>query len=167
LVLTHVNPYTGLALKDDPFYMEAILSMSPPFSRGLANRTFPALLGRTAKVVHGMGGNPFDGAQGRWQDYPLQIRLGNPEIIADPEPGKRRQFPSFPASGSHQDQPGNESLLEKVKPPRLAVGSNMGMPTLGNIKSDSVMDFMDTHAYWDPPQIWNIEAAGPTWPSRR
>ncbi|HUO57335.1 MAG TPA: hypothetical protein VMV05_04070, partial [bacterium] len=50
-----------------------------------------------------------------------------------------------------------KSFLAKLSPHALLTGSNMGLPVLGNVKSDSTMDFMDTHAYWDHPQIWNIE----------
>ena len=42
-------------------------------------------------------------------------------------------------------------------PHGLLSGSNMGLPVLGDIQANAQLDFMDTHAYWDHPQIWNVE----------
>ncbi len=50
-----------------------------------------------------------------------------------------------------------KAFQQKLSPHALLTGSNQGLPILGNIRSDAALDFMDTHAYWDHPQIWNIE----------
>ena len=52
-----------------------------------------------------------------------------------------------------------KDFLKPLSPHALLAGSNMGMPVLGNTYGDSVMDFQDSHGYWDYPQ-YEVTTAG-------
>ncbi len=149
MLLTHVNPYTGMALKDDPVYVgNEIVNESSIFC-GFGEQNFPQPFwdelqkmyeawGGTGKITH----FKFD-----WDGQKL-LPTQNPEN-AD----SSLKFLLETVVKSNLEM---KAFLRKVSPHALLTGSNMGLPVLGNVKSDSVMDFMDTHAYWDHPQIWNI-----------
>ncbi len=152
LLLTHVNPYTGLALKDDPVYVgNEIVNESSIFS-GFWEQKFPQPfwddLQAQYKAWGGHGGITrfrFD-----WDDVSLKPTL-NPENEA-----QSLRFLLRMVVKSNREM---KDFLKPLSPHALLSGSNMGMPVLGNTYGDSVMDFQDSHGYWDYPQ-YEVTSAG-------
>jgi hypothetical protein len=149
-LLGHVNPYTGMALKDDPAYVgNEIINESSIFC-GFGEQKFPEVYwDELQKLYSAWGGH---GKITRFKfDFETQklVPVQNPENA-----GESLKFLLLEVIKTDQDM---KSFLARLSPHALLTGSNMGLPVLGNILSDFTMDFMDTHAYWDHPQIWNIE----------
>ena len=149
-LLSHVNPYTGLALKDDPAYVASeIVNESSIFS-GFGEHKFPeAYFQQLQRRFEAQGGQgelsrfKFD-----WETQKL-VPLRAPE---NAEASLRFLYKLVAASDLDM-----QAFLKKLAPHALLTGSNMGLPVLGNLRSDALLDHMDTHAYWDHPQIWNVE----------
>lgn len=156
-LLTHVNPYTKLALKDDPVYVASeIVNESSIFS-GFGEQSFPKPFQEelqrmftewagTHSIKLRAGGKitrfKFD-----WNTQKL-LPMENPENEA---PSLKFLLETLLKSNREM-----KAFLKKVSPHALLAGSNMGLPVLGAIRGDAELDFMDTHAYWDHPQIWNV-----------
>ncbi len=149
MLLTHVNPYTGLALKDDPVYVgNEIVNESSIFC-GFGEQKFP---------------QPFwDELQKMYQDWGGKGSITHFAFDFDTQKLKATLNPENEAKSLQfllQEQVKTDlemkNFLAALSPHALLTGSNMGLPVLGNIYSDAQMDFMDSHAYWDHPQIWNI-----------
>jgi len=148
-LLTHMNPYTGLALKDDPVYVgNEIVNESSIFCN-FGEQKFPQpFWDELQKMFEAWGGKgPITHFKFDWDSQSLKA-VENPEN-ADAS----LKFLLHTVLKSNLEM---KAFLAKLSPHALLTGSNIGLPVLGNIKSDSVMDFMDTHSYWDHPQIWNI-----------
>jgi hypothetical protein len=149
-LIGHVNPYTGMALKDDPTYVgNEIVNESSIFS-GFGEQAFPEVYwDELQKMYEAAGGKgkitrfKFD-----WETQKL-VPTQNPEN-ADAS----LKFLLDQVTKANLDM---KAFQTKLSPHALLTGSNMGLPVLGSIRSDAALDFMDTHAYWDHPQIWNIE----------
>ncbi len=149
-LIGQVNPYTGMALKDDPAYVgNEIVNESSIFS-GFGEQKFPEpYWDELQKLYERWGGKgeitrfKFD-----WETQKL-LPVANPEN-AD----QSLKFLLHEVTKTDLEM---KAFQRKLSPHALLTGSNMGLPILGNIKSDAALDFMDTHAYWDHPQIWNIE----------
>src|SRR5581483_2680446 len=149
-LIGHVNPYTGMALKDDPAYVgNEIVNESSIFC-GFGEQKFPEpYWDELQKFYSAWGGKgkitrfKFD-----WETQKL-LPVQNPEN-AD----MTLQFLLQEVTQSDHEM---KAFQKKLSPHALLTGSNQGLPVLGNIKSDAGLDFMDTHSYWYHPQIWNIE----------
>ncbi len=149
MLLTHVNPYTKIALKDDPVYVgNEIVNESSIFC-GFGEQNFPQpFWDELQKIFEAWGGKgPISHFKFDWDTQKL-VPTQNPEN-ADVS----LKFLLETVMKSNLEM---KAFLKKISSHALLTGSNMGLPVLGNVKSDSIMDFMDTHAYWDHPQIWNI-----------
>lgn len=149
-LLGHVNPYTKLALKDDPIYVgNEIVNESSIFS-GFSEQKLPesywAELQQMYKAWGGKG--KMSRFKFAWETQNLQP-LNNPE---NADASLRFLYDTVAKSNLEMKE-----FQRGLSPHALLAGSNMGLPVLGNLKSDALLDFMDTHAYWDHPQIWNIE----------
>jgi len=148
-LIGHLNPYTGMALKDDPAYVgNEIVNESSIFS-GFGEQKFPDVYwDELQKFYEAWGGHgkvtrfKFD-----WETQKL-LPMANPEN-AD-------ESLKFLLAEVEKTDAQMKAFQKKLSPHALLAGSNMGLPILGNIHSDAGLDFMDTHAYWDHPQIWNI-----------
>ncbi len=149
MLLIHENPYTRLALKDDPVYVgNEIVNESSIFC-GFGEQKFPQPFWDELQLDYKVWGGPgtithfkFD-----WDTQRLKAAL-NPE----------NEGPSLKFLLQEQAKTNKEmkDFLTPLSPHALLTGSNMGLPVLGNIYCDSLMDFMDSHAYWDHPQYWNV-----------
>ena len=148
-LLGHKNPYTGMALKDDPAYVgNEIVNESSIFS-GFGEQKFPEVYWKELqKLYSAWGGHGeitrfnFD-----WDSQKL-VPLANPENAAE-----SLKFLLAEVTKTDGEM---KAFQEKLSPHALLSGSNMGLPVLGAIRSDATLDFMDSHAYWDHPQIWNV-----------
>jgi len=149
MLLTHVNAYTGMALKDDPVYVgNEIVNESSIFC-GFGEQKFP---------------EPYwDELQGMYQAWGGKGKItrfkfdwDSQKLVPVRNQENEEQSMKFLLKTVMDSNLEMKAFLKKISPHALLTGSNMGLPVLGNLKSDSVMDFMDTHAYWDHPQIWNI-----------
>ena len=148
-LIGHVNPYTGMALKDDPAYVgNEIVNESSIFC-GFGDQKMPdPYWDELQKLYSAWGGQgkitrfKFD-----WDTQKL-LPTQNPEN-ADAS----LKFLLYEVTKTDGEM---KAFQRKLSPHALLTGSNMGLPVLGNIKSDATLDFMDSHAYWDHPQIWNI-----------
>jgi hypothetical protein len=149
MLLTHVNAYTGLALKDDPAYVgNEIVNESSIFC-GFGEQKFPdPFWDELQKQYQAWGGHglitrfKFD-----WDSQKLLPTL-NPE--------NEKESLKFLLQTVVKSNREMKKFLAPLSPHALLTGSNMGLPVLGSIESDSVMDFMDSHAYWDHPQYWKM-----------
>jgi hypothetical protein len=148
-LLGHVNRYTGMPLKDDPAYVgNEIVNESSIFS-GFGDQQFPDYYwDELQKFYTAWGGHgkitrfKFD-----WDTQKL-LPVQNPENADE-----SLRFLLFEVTKSDKQM---KDFQRKISPHALLSGSNMGLPVLGCVKSDATLDFMDTHSYWDHPQIWNI-----------
>jgi hypothetical protein len=149
MLLTHVNPYSGMALKDDPVYVgNEIVNESSIFC-GFGEQKFPQPFWDELQKMYKAWGGKGEITHFKF-DWDTQKLL--PVLNAENADSSLR-FLLETVLKSNKEM---KTFLRKLSPHALLTGSNMGLPVLGNIKSDSIMDFMDTHAYWDHPQIWNI-----------
>jgi hypothetical protein len=149
MLLTHVNPYTGLALKDDPVYVgNEIVNESSIFC-GFGEQKFPQpFWDELQRMYQAWGGH---GAITHFKfDFDTQ------KLLATQNPENEAESLRFLLQEIVKTNREMKNFLAPLSLHALLTGSNMGLPVLGNIYSDSVMDFMDSHAYWDHPQYWNI-----------
>jgi hypothetical protein len=152
MLLSHVNPYTGLALKDDPVYVgNEIVNESSIFS-GFWEQKFPQPFWDELQAQYQAWGGHGDITRFRfdWDDQKIKPIL-HPENEAE-----SLRFLLQTVVKSNLEM---KDFLKALSPHALLSGSNMGMPVLGNTYGDSVMDFMDGHGYWDYPQ-YEVTAAG-------
>jgi hypothetical protein len=50
-----------------------------------------------------------------------------------------------------------QKYLRSLGVKSLFTMSNQGLPILADIRADAKLDHIDTHAYWDHPQVWNVQ----------
>ncbi len=148
-LLTHVNPYTGLALKDDPVYVgNEIVNESSIFC-GFGDQKFPQPYWDELQGLYQAWG-------GKGKITHFKFDWDSQKLMPTENPENTDQSLKFLLKTQMDSNLEMKAFLKKISPHALLTGSNMGLPVLGDIQSDSLMDFMDTHAYWDHPQIWNI-----------
>ena len=149
-LIGHMNTYTGMALKDDPAYVGSeIINESSIFS-DFGEQKFPEVYWDELQKLYAQWGGHGQITRFKF-DYDTQklVPVQNPE-----NEDESLRFLLREVVKTDQDM---RVFLAKLSPHALLTGSNMGLPILGNIRADATMDFMDSHAYWDHPQIWNIE----------
>lgn len=132
---THVNPYTGIAYKDDP----AIALMDytnendlmvydvtvEPYATRLEERW------RKWAAAHGVS-----------PDQPLRRhRERTPDVLRFLDEVQRRYYREM------------EHYLRGIGV-RVPITGNTWLVVGANLPSQATMDFMDAHAYWDHPQDW-------------
>jgi hypothetical protein len=141
-ILCHVNPYTKLALKDDPsLVMMNIINESTIFSAP----TYAQLPDSYRKEL----GVMFDD----WcqaQKPPLSRPAGEiAELLSRGDPTVIR-FLDVTQTNYFQDMASFLRDELKVKIPVL--GSNHGENHVGDVASNARLGLLDRHAYWDGPQ---------------
>ncbi|MGH7739572.1 MAG: hypothetical protein ACREL1_05445, partial [bacterium] len=148
-ILTHRNPYTGTRLADDPVYVgNEIVNESSIFTGFNGQNYPPAYWAELQKLFQRSGGK---GLVTHFKfDYDAQ------KLVPTLNPENADATLRFLLAEVEKTNGEMKAFLKKISPHALLTGSNMGLPVLGDIRSDARMDFMDTHAYWDHPQIWNI-----------
>ncbi|HVZ81364.1 MAG TPA: hypothetical protein VHE12_11310 [bacterium] len=148
-LIGHVNPYTGLALKDDPAYVGNEIANESSIFSGFGAQDFPEPYWDELQKMYSAAGGP--GAITRFKfDWETQKLVP----VKDPENADATlKFLLAQVTRADRDM---KEFQAGLSPHALLTGSNMGLPVLGSIRSDATLDFMDTHAYWDHPQIWNI-----------
>ncbi len=149
-LLGHVNPYTKLALKDDPFYVgNEIVNESSIFS-GFAEHKFPESYWQELQGLYKAWGGQGEITRFKfdWETQGL-LPLKNAE---NADQSLRFLYAELAKTDLEMKR-----FQQGLSPHALLAGSNMGLPVLGELRANALLDFMDTHAYWDHPQIWNIE----------
>lgn len=149
-LIGHENPYTGLALKDDPIYLgNDIVNESSIFS-GFQEQKFPEVYWEELQsMYHAWGGH------GKMTRFKFD---GNEEKLLPIQNSENADTTlHFLYAMSVKNYLEMKDFQRHLSPHGLLTGSNMGLPVLGDLRADSQLDFMDAHAYWDHPQIWNIE----------
>jgi hypothetical protein len=141
-ILCHVNPYTKLALKDDPaLVLMNIINESTIFSAS----TYAQLPESYRKELGAMFDDWCRAPKPRVARPPGEIA----ELLSQGDPTVIR---FLDATQTDYFQ-GMASFLRdelKVKVPIL--GSNHGENHVGDVASNARLGFLDRHAYWDGPQ---------------
>ncbi len=149
-ILTHLNPYTGMTLAADPVYVgNEIVNESSIFTNFQEQNYPPAYWAELQKLYTRWGG--------KGQVAHFKFDYDNQKLVPTQNPENADATLKFLLGEVEASDREMKKFLKLTSPHALLTGSNMGFPVLGNIKSDSLMDFMDTHCYWDHPQYWNIE----------
>src|SRR5665213_867311 len=148
-LIGHMNPYTGMALKDDPAYVGSEIINESSIFCGFGESEYPQFYWDELQKLYSAWGGKGQITRFKF-DYDTQklVPMLNPENADE-----SLKFLLTEVLKTNQDM---KVFLAKLSPHALLSGSNMGLPVLGNIRADAAMDFMDSHAYWDHPQIWNI-----------
>jgi hypothetical protein len=149
-ILTHLNPYTGMTLASDPVYVgNEVVNESSIFTNFKEQNYPPHYWAELQKLYTRSGGK---GLVTHFKfDYDAQ------KLVPTLNPENRDATLKFLLTTQEASNREMKQFLKITSPHALLTGSNMGFPVLGDIKSDSLMDFMDTHCYWDHPQFWNIQ----------
>ncbi|HVM33012.1 MAG TPA: hypothetical protein VMU88_07745, partial [bacterium] len=149
-ILTHLNPYTRLTLASDPVYVgNEVVNESSIFTDFSEQNYPPAYWAELQKLYTRWGGK---GLVTHFKfDYDAQ------KLVATRNPENTDATLRFLLAAEEASNRQMRQFLKITSPHALLTGSNMGLPVLGDLRADSLMDFMDTHAYWDHPQFWNIE----------
>lgn len=148
-LLGHPNPYTGMALKDDPAYVgNEIVNESSIFS-GFGEQKFPEVYWDEFQKFYEAWG-------GKGKITRFKFDWDSQKLVPTENPENADESLKFLLAEVTKTDKEMKAFQRKLSPHALLTGSNMGLPVLGNIRSDATLDFMDTHAYWDHPQIWNV-----------
>ncbi len=145
-ILDHPNPYTGLALKDDPVYVASEIVNESSLFCNYGLQKFPQYYWDELQKLYAAWGGP--GALTRFKYDGAEHRLApvlNPENASE-----SLKFFFYQTTKTNREM---KNFLSQLSPHALLAGSNMGLGVLANVKSDSELDFMDTHGYWDYPQV--------------
>jgi hypothetical protein len=148
-VLSHVNPYTKRALKDDPALVGMEMVNESSLFTGFGRQDFPpayeAELQRQFEAWGGKG--PITRFSFDWDQRGLKA-FEHPENAED-----SLRFMRWREGKAYQ---GMRAFLRKNGVRALITGSNIGLPVLLEWEANAQMDYVDTHAYWDHPQIWKM-----------
>jgi hypothetical protein len=149
-ILTHLNPYTGMTLAADPVYVgNEIVNESSIFTNFGEQQYPPAYWAELQKL--------FARAGGKGQVTHFKFDYDTQKLVPTENPENADATLKFLLGEVEASNKEMKQFLKITSPHALLTGSNMGLPVLGDIQSDSLMDFMDTHSYWDHPQFWNIQ----------
>jgi hypothetical protein len=148
-VLGHVNPYTKRALKDDPALVGMELVNESSLFTGFGRQDFPpAYEAELQRQFEAWGG------KGPITRFGFDWDQRNLKIFEHPENSEASlRFMAWREDRAYQ---GLRAFLRKNGVRALITGSNIGLPVLLEWAANARMDFMDTHAYWDHPQVWKM-----------
>jgi hypothetical protein len=145
-LLGHLNPYTGMALKDDPVYIGNEIANESSVFCGFGEQKFPQYYwDELQKLYEAWGGH---GAITHFR-----YDWGTSKLLPGLHPENAQESMKFLLFQMTKTNLEMKEFLSKLSSHALLSGSNMGLPVLGNIRGDANLDFMDTHAYWDYPQM--------------
>ena len=149
-LLTHKNPYTGKSLAEDPFFFGTELVNESSIFSGFGQEDFPpAFEAELQKMYESWGGK---GKVTRfawdWSGQTLKA-MRNPE--------NAEQSMKFLAATTESTNAEMLKYLRSLGVKSLFTMSNQGLGILADIRADAKLDHIDTHSYWDHPQIWKID----------
>ncbi len=157
-LLGHGNPYTGMALKDDPAYVgNEIVNESSIFC-GFGDQQMPDYYwDELQKMFSEWAAAHSIKLTAGGQMTRFKFDWDTQKLLPARNPENADATLRFLLHEVVQTDAGMKAFQRQLSPHALLTGSNMGLPVLGNIRSDATLDFMDTHAYWDHPQFWNVQ----------
>ncbi len=149
MLLSHVNPYTGLALKDDPVLLASEVVNESSIFTGFGEQDFPAHYEAELQALYEKQGGPgrltrfaYD-----WDSHTLK---------AVKNPGNAAPSLAFLEKTEEAAYRSMRRVLEGIHSRGLLTGSNITLHVAPEIWCDAQMDYMDAHSYWDHPQVWKI-----------
>ncbi len=149
-LLTHKNPYTGLSLAEDPFFVATELVNESSIFSGFGQEDFPpAFEAELQKLYEAWGG--------KGQITRFAYDWGTQKLKAVRNPENAVQSFRFLSETSEATNADFQKYLRSLGVKSLFTMSNQGLPILADIRADAKLDHIDTHAYWDHPQVWNVQ----------
>jgi hypothetical protein len=149
-LLTHVNPYTKKSLAQDPFFFGTELVNESSIFSGFGLEDFPPAFEAELQKRYEDWGGKGKVTRFAW-DWDKQAL----KAVRNPENAESSM--KFLAATSDATNEEMRKYLRSLGVKSLFTMSNQGLGILADIQSDSKMDHIDTHSYWDHPQIWKID----------
>lgn len=148
-LLGHKNPYLGHPLAADPCYLASEIINESSIVCGFGEQKMPPSYWKELEDLFHAAGNagPLTRFSFDWGSQRLKPVL-HPENAAATLAFLHQAWLAQCAD--------MKAFQRHLSPHGLLAGSNMGLPVLADLDGDAHLDFMDTHAYWDHPQVWNI-----------
>jgi hypothetical protein len=148
-LLGHKNPYLGHPLAADPCYLASEIINESSILSGFGEQKMPESYWAELQEQFHAAGNagPLTRFSFDWDTQRLK-----PVLNAD----NAAATLAFLHGAWVAQCRSLKSFQRKLSPHGLLAGSNMGLPVLADLDGDAKLDYMDTHAYWDHPQVWNI-----------
>jgi hypothetical protein len=148
-LLTHVNPHTGLALKDDPAFLGSEIVNESSLLCGSGGRELPPPFQRELQDMYEAWGGRGGVVRFRFDPETRGLcPVGNPEWAGDSL--------RFLLEKRMETDREMKAFVAGLSPHALLAGSNLSLPVPADIRADAQMDFMDAHAYWDHPQVEKV-----------
>jgi hypothetical protein len=149
MLLNQINPYTGLALKDDPVLVGSEVVNESSIFTGFSPRTYPSYYQKELQQLYVQHG-------GQGQLTQFDYNWNTDELQAIHHRHHAAQSISILESIEGKAYQSMKQTLASIHSHELLAGSNMGLHVIPEIWENSKMDFMDVHAYWDHPHVWEI-----------
>jgi hypothetical protein len=148
-LLGHKNPYLGHPLAADPCYLASEIVNESSILCGFGEQKMPESYWSELQDQFHAAGNrgPLTRFSFDWDSQRLK---------AVRDPANAAASLAYLHGAWVAQCLGLKAFQRALSPHGLMTGSNMGLPVLADLDGDARLDYMDTHAYWDHPQVWAI-----------
>jgi hypothetical protein len=150
MLLTHVNPYTKKSLAEDPFFFGTELVNESSIFSGFGLEDFPPAFEAELQAKYEAWGGKGKITRFAW-DWDKQA------LKAARNPENAESSMKFLSATTEATNDEMLKYLRSLGVKSLFTMSNQGLGILADIRADAKMSHIDTHSYWDHPQIWKID----------
>jgi hypothetical protein len=149
-LLSHKNKYTGMTLAEDPVMIGTEVVNESSIFTGFSAQAFPPAFDAELEGLWKAG------HAGKLTQFGFDY--GAQGLLPQVSPESASESLRFLAGLEDDSNARMKAALASIQAHTLLTGSNIGLPVLAEIRANARMDFMDTHFYWDHPQIWKTAA---------